>query len=64
MPSAWRRAVAALAHRRRNAVLAARQSYLGVNSGLAQVKALEEAEISSQSALEGRRCDGSDETSH
>jgi outer membrane protein len=40
---------------RRNAVLAARQSYLGVNSGLAQVKALEAAEISSQSALESNK---------
>jgi outer membrane protein len=40
---------------RRNAALAARQSYLGVNSGLAQVKALEAAEISSQSALESNK---------
>jgi outer membrane protein len=40
---------------RRNAVLAARQSYLGVNSGLAQVKALEAAEISSQSALDSNK---------
>jgi outer membrane protein len=40
---------------RRNAVQIARQSYLGVNSGLAQVKALEAAEISSQSALESNK---------
>jgi len=37
---------------RRAAALAARQAYLGVNSGLAQVKAYEAAEISSQSALQ------------
>jgi outer membrane protein len=40
---------------RRNAAQLARQSYLGVNSGLAQVKALEAAEISSQSALESNK---------
>jgi outer membrane protein len=40
---------------RRNAALAVRQSYLGVNSGLAQVKALEAAEISSQSALDSNK---------
>ncbi|GAB3427147.1 TolC family outer membrane protein [Massilia solisilvae] len=40
---------------RRNAALQARQAYLGVNSGLAQVKALEAAEISSQSALESNK---------
>ena len=40
---------------RRNAVLGARQAYLGVNSGLAQVKALEAAEISSQSALDSNK---------
>jgi outer membrane protein len=40
---------------RRNAAQSARQSYLGVNSGLAQVKALEAAEISSQSALESNK---------
>ena len=33
----------------------ARQAYLGVTSGLAQVKALEAAERSSQSALESNR---------
>lgn len=37
---------------RRSAILNARQSYLGLNSGLAQVRALEAAEISSRSALE------------
>ncbi|PRC92439.1 TolC family outer membrane protein [Solimicrobium silvestre] len=37
---------------KRSAALAARQAYLGVNSGLAQVKAYEAAEISSQSALD------------
>lgn len=40
---------------RRNAVLGVRQAYLGVNSGLAQVKALEAAEISSQSALDSNK---------
>jgi outer membrane protein len=40
---------------RRNAAQLARQSYLGVNSGLAQVKALEAAEISSQSALDSNK---------
>jgi outer membrane protein len=40
---------------RRNAALTARQSYLGVSSGLAQVKALEAAEVSSNSALESNK---------
>ena len=40
---------------RRNAALTARQSFLGVNSGLAQVKALEAAEVSSNSALESNK---------
>ena len=40
---------------RRNAALLARQSFLGVNSGLAQVKALEAAEVSSNSALESNK---------
>jgi outer membrane protein len=40
---------------RRNAALQARQAYLGVNSGLAQVKALEAAEVSSESALESNK---------
>lgn len=40
---------------RRTAAQAARQAYLGVSSGLAQVRALEAAEVSSQSALESNR---------
>ena len=40
---------------RRNAALQARQSFLGVNSGLAQVRALQAAEVSSQSALESNK---------
>ncbi|NMM28870.1 MAG: TolC family outer membrane protein [Glaciimonas sp.] len=40
---------------RRTAMQSVRQSYLGVNSGLAQVKALEAAEISSQSALDSNK---------
>ncbi|RJG22682.1 TolC family outer membrane protein [Massilia cavernae] len=40
---------------RRNAAQVARQAYLGVNSGLAQVKALEAAEVSSQSALDSNK---------
>jgi outer membrane protein len=40
---------------RRAAAQNARQAYFGVNSGLAQVKALEAAEISSLSALEANR---------
>jgi len=40
---------------RRNAALNARQSFLGVNTGLAQVKALEAAEVSSNSALESNK---------
>jgi len=40
---------------RRTAALAARQAYLGVTNGLAQVKALEAARVSSRSALEANR---------
>jgi outer membrane protein len=40
---------------RRNAAQLARQSFIGVTSGLAQVKALEAAEVSSQSALESNK---------
>ncbi|NMF90626.1 TolC family outer membrane protein [Aromatoleum petrolei] len=40
---------------RRSSVLAARQAYLGVTSGMAQVKALEAAQVSSTSALEANR---------
>jgi outer membrane protein len=46
------RARADLDNARRTAIQNARQSYLGLNSGLAQVRALEAAEISSRSALE------------
>jgi outer membrane protein len=44
-----------LENARRVAAQGARQAFLGVNSGLAQVRALEAAEISSQSALESNR---------
>lgn len=40
---------------RRAAAQGARQAYLGVNSGLAQVRALEAAEVSSKSALESNK---------
>lgn len=40
---------------RRNAAQTARQAYLGVTSGLSQVKALEAAEVSSLSALESNK---------
>ena len=40
---------------RRNAAQNARQAFLGVNSGLAQVKALEAAEVSSQSAYDSNK---------
>ena len=40
---------------RRSAALTARQSYLGVLSGQAQVKALEQALVSSQSALDSNK---------
>lgn len=40
---------------KRAATQAARQAFLGVNSGLAQVKALEAAEVSSKSALESNK---------
>lgn len=49
------KAIAELDNVRRNAALGARQAYLGVNSGLAQVKALEQAMISSQSALDANK---------
>ena len=48
-------AKAALEAARRNAALNARQHYLGVNSGLAQVSALKAALLSSQSALESNK---------
>src|SRR6266571_8951209 len=40
---------------RRSAGLGARQAYLGVNSGLAQVKALEQALVSSKLALDSNK---------
>ncbi len=40
---------------RRDAVLATRRAYLGVTNGVAQVKALEAAEVSSTSSLEANR---------
>ncbi|MFN3985334.1 MAG: TolC family outer membrane protein [Rhodocyclaceae bacterium] len=40
---------------RRSAALAARQAFVGVTSGMAQIKALEAAEVSSNSALEANR---------
>ncbi len=49
------KAKADLENLRRIAALSARQSYLGVTSGLAQVKALEQALISSQSALDSNK---------
>jgi outer membrane protein len=49
------KARADLENARRVAAQGARQAYLGVTAGLAQVKALEAAEVSSQSALESNR---------
>jgi outer membrane protein len=49
------RARADLENARRTAAQEARQAFLGVNSGLAQVRALEAAEISSRSALDSNR---------
>lgn len=49
------KALADLENARRGAALQARQAYLGVTSGLAQVKALEAALVSSQSALESNK---------
>ncbi|MCL2162036.1 MAG: TolC family protein, partial [Betaproteobacteria bacterium] len=40
---------------RRTAALAAREAYLGVTSGMAQVQALEAAQISSTSSLEANQ---------
>lgn len=40
---------------RRASALAARQAYLGVTSGMAQVRALEAAEVSSRSSLDANR---------
>lgn len=49
------KAVADLSSARRSAALQARQAYLGVTSGLSQVRAYEAALTSSQSALESNR---------
>ena len=49
------KAAADLDHARRGAALAARQAYLGVTSGLSQVRAYEAALISSQSALDSNK---------
>ncbi|MBL8447872.1 MAG: TolC family protein, partial [Zoogloeaceae bacterium] len=49
------KALADLDSARRAANLAARQAYLGVTSGMAQVKALEAAETSSLSSLEANK---------
>lgn len=49
------KARADLENARRTAAQEARQAFLGVNSGLAQVRALEAAEISSRSALDSNR---------
>jgi len=47
--------LSALDNARRNSALNARQAYLGVVSGLAQVRALEAALVSSLSSLESNR---------
>jgi outer membrane protein len=49
------KARADLDNSRRGAALAARQAYLGVTNGMAQVKAFEQALVSSQSALESNK---------
>ena len=49
------KAVSDLESARRSAALAASQAYLGVSSGTAQVKALEAALVSSQSALDSNK---------
>lgn len=49
------KAEADLEDARRSAALAARQSWLGVTSGMAQVRALEAARVSSLSALEANK---------
>ncbi|MBI5786867.1 MAG: TolC family outer membrane protein, partial [Rhodocyclales bacterium] len=49
------KAIADLDNARRQATLGARQAYLGVSSGLSQVKAFEAAVASSQSALDSNK---------
>ena len=44
-----------LENARRNSVLATRHNFLAVNNGIAQIQALEQALVSSQSALESNR---------
>lgn len=53
--AAYMAAKSSLEAARRTAALNARQAYLGVSTGLAQVKALEAALVSSQSALEANK---------
>jgi len=48
-------ALSSLEGARRNAALSARQSYLGVVNGLAQIKALEAAQESSQASLDSNK---------
>ncbi len=48
-------AMSSLESARRNAALSARQSYLGVVNGLAQIKALEAAHASSKASLESNK---------
>jgi outer membrane protein len=49
------KALADLEYTRRTAALNARQAYLGVTNGMAQVKAFEQALVSSQSALDSNK---------
>lgn len=49
------KAQADLEHARRGAALGARQAFLGVTSGMAQVKAYEQALVSSQAALDSNK---------
>ena len=49
------KAAADLEHARRTAALNARQGYLGVNAGMAQVRAFEAALISSQSSVDSNK---------
>ena len=49
------KALADLEYIRRTAALSARQAYLGVTNGMAQVKAFEQALVSSQSALDSNK---------
>jgi outer membrane protein len=49
------KAVSDLDNARRTAAQNARQAYLGVTSGLAQVKAFEAAQVSSRSALDANK---------